>query len=101
MMSTYYRELKNPITSIRADDKGSHIHISIWSRHGLVGTLIVDEKNRLDFIRMFCGEEILQHVNGEIIRLVKRVITDSEYIVSEYGAIGTVEELYRLYSQTT
>ena len=39
-MSTDYYGFRKPITSIRAEVMGGHIHVGIWVNHAKSGTLI-------------------------------------------------------------
>lgn len=51
--------MRSLITSVRSEVLGGHAHISVWSRGGKSGTLVVDAPDALSLCRRLipCGRD--------------------------------------------
>lgn len=96
-MSTYYYELRKPITHLSVETKGEHCRISIWINHGLSGILIVREEELNDVLELFTEDKVIFHSHygglrkGEILKKINE--TNNLIVISEYGKITNVERL--------
>lgn len=103
-MSTYYRELKEPWTSIKVETLGDHTHITLWEHGGCVGTIVVREPERV-LPQFFKEQPVLQVYNKPRARnhcLIRRInggpkqkarFTGECYLMDDSNAIALQSEL--------
>ena len=99
-MSTYYRELREPWSSIRVDDDKRHSHIHLWQDGGKAGELCVDADKRDDVLRQFFeDEDVCQRYFGGVgvgCRLNVFRVPRTSFLLSEYSELvswNTLSEL--------
>ena len=96
-MSTYYRELQNPLTSIRVEGTGPHKTISLWAHGAKIGMLTVSAGDEADdVVRMFFGEEVCVVTAAGDGKTRLTVLVDRQpraTLLSEYGEIVSFEQL--------
>ena len=94
-MSTYFREIREPWSSIRVERTGKHTRITLWQDRANAGTLVVDNDSALDAVRCFAGEESCQRyaiANDKVaIRMMQHPRT--RQLIDEHGDIVTLPEL--------
>lgn len=92
-MSTYYKRPKEPISSVRVSEHGSHADITIWINHALAGVLTVRAEELNGFLQNVIAEDAAsaQISNGRLKRFT--LIDDDEYFISEYGDVLSGREL--------
>ncbi len=102
-MSTSYYRLREPVTSLRIERNETHARLSIWTNHGLAGTLVLrgDELAPLlcalsldqdDFtcpLRTHWGGKD----RGSVVTVNDPSLPDDVNVISEYGVLLTVGEV--------
>ena len=101
-MSTYYSDLEEPWTSIRAEDNGRHAYITLWENGANAGFLVINSENMHEAIRSFCrSESVCQRVSFENDKLRLKIFKKprSQVIVSEYGDIVNFNQMLGEYAE--
>ena len=100
-MSTYYKELNYPWSSIRVSENPAHTRITLWEKGANVGTIVVSTKEAPSVISQFFGkEDVMQHFASgrpsgvSLVRLEDRP-PRADQMLSEYGEIVSLRDLER------
>ena len=96
-MSTVYRELNYPWSSIKVKENPTHTRIALWEKGAYVGELTVSSDNLSDILPQFFGEEVMQHYAGpdnsvKLIRLEGRP-PRTDQMLSEYSDLVSLRDL--------
>ena len=101
-MSTSYYKLKEPITSIRIESNERHDKLTIFTRHGNAGMLVLDRGDGKDIARMFMAYDednkcpMRTHWGGKegaVVTENEENLLDEMTVISEYGEILTVGDV--------
>jgi hypothetical protein len=103
-MSTSYYYLREPITSVRFEERGEHCHISVWEHGKLAGKLIVAKENAHLFAWMFSEREsddsrapIRTRWGGAeygcVVDENARGLDPKLQLIDEYGDVWTVADI--------
>src|SRR5262245_8558204 len=101
-MSTSYYRLRHPVTYLRAEESGAHVHLSVWVAHGLAGVLVMSPKELKAVVQFFVDYEdddkcpLRTHWSGSVGSVVTvndKTLPDEACVVSEYGDLLTVGEV--------
>ena len=101
-MSTSYYRLKSPVTSIRVDfaENPRCRRISIWINGERSGALIVKAAELQPLLQLFVNTDVqVLHTYsggseiGVVVTVNAIVISDDDYVISEYGELFTVRQV--------
>lgn len=96
-MSTYYRDLKEPWSSIRVDLAGLHYKITPWEEGAKAGELYVSFRNKDAVLSQFFTDTHVCQVSCDQyhVRLGKFVEPRTDQLLSSYGELASYEDLCR------
>lgn len=97
-MSTGFHRMNPPVTSVRLDEGPGHDRVSVWTDHGLSGTLTVTagQGRRLCLVLTRADQAVTRVGVGD--GMVGLIVADDppepdECLVSDYGDVTTLSEL--------
>ena len=103
-MSTSYYRLKPPITHLELELKPGHDRVKIWVNHGLVGELILANRETCAFLDCFTLHEPDNECplrsywggaeKGTVVYANEINLSREMIVISEYGELLTVAQVF-------
>ena len=94
-MSNYYRELREPISSVKVmRETAAHVTFGIWVNGKKAGDLTFGYGEHFDFLNMIAGKEVAQTYGkreGVLLKKLDRSRTDC--LIDDYGNIVSIGDL--------
>jgi len=101
-MSTEYYDLAEPFSSIRLDESGPHVRVTLWEAGANVGTLTLTRDGATAFLRLLADRQTVRAstsyggADRGCVVTADPGLRDELQVISEYGELKTLAEVHAL-----